>query len=687
MSVEQDGPIRSTPFEAPDLNEVSARKGPSRLTLLLSSAALALFAIGWFLFTASAVRFEWQPDSTSFAITKGWHYQFGDRLLIRPGDIEVKAIADGYEPLDATVTIEDLPNQTIRLALEPLPGMISMTANTAGAEILIDGQRVGETPIAGLEVSAGRHEVRLNHPRFVGGEFQIDVTGRRVEQRFDFELEPAWADITITSTPPSADIAVDDEILATSPATLPIIQGQRRIRVALAGYKSKETLIEVQRGQDQTLVDFKLEPADATLSISTDPSGASIQINGEYRGQSPLTLSVAPSEPLLVTAKKAGFNSSERDLSLEPEETRKVSLSLAPLKGVLTVSVTPSDAEILLDGKKAPQLLTGQELLSKPYQLTLRKAGFADIDQRVTPIAGQTTRLSFELMSIEAAKLAKIPAIIETHQGGRLKLIEPGVIALGAPRRARGRRSNEIERQVTITEPFYLGQFEVTNREFLAFDPSHEPGLLGRILLSEGDRPVVNLPWSRAVEFCNWLSQKEQLDPAYSQVNGEWRLTQPLTNGYRLPTESEWALALAAVDENDVKSTFPWGESLPPPERFANIADESARGAVPYIVEGFDDGFRGPAPVGKFSANRLGIFDLVGNAAEWVNDRYSVAASTAPETNRLGPETGELYVIRGSSFLMGRFGELRSAYREFGQEGRQDVGFRLARSIPGDPPR
>lgn len=86
----------------------------------------------------------------------------------------------------------------------------------------------------------------------------------------------------------------------------------------------------------------------------------------------------------------------------------------------------------------------------------------------------------------------------------------------------------------------------------------------------------------------------------------------------------------------------------------------------------------------QIPANRWGLFDLVGNAAEWVNDRYSVAASTAPEMDRTGPETGDLFVIRGSSFLMGRFGELRSAYREFGQEGRQDVGFRLARSIPED---
>ena len=84
---------------------------------------------------------------------------------------------------------------------------------------------------------------------------------------------------------------------------------------------------------------------------------------------------------------------------------------------------------------------------------------------------------------------------------------------------------------------------------------------------------------------------------------------------------------------------------------------------MPYIVQGYDDGFRGPAPVGRFPANSLGLHDLTGNAAEWVNDRYSVAPSKSVETDRIGPVSGDIFVIRGSSFLMGRFGELRTAFR------------------------
>jgi formylglycine-generating enzyme required for sulfatase activity len=77
----------------------------------------------------------------------------------------------------------------------------------------------------------------------------------------------------------------------------------------------------------------------------------------------------------------------------------------------------------------------------------------------------------------------------------------------------------------------------------------------------------------------------------------------------------------------------------------------------------------------------LGIFDLAGNVAEWMHDRFGTARSPATAVDWTGPSQGNIYVIRGSSFLSGSFSELRWAHRDSGSEGRQDVGFRLARDI------
>ena len=102
---------------------------------------------------------------------------------------------------------------------------------------------------------------------------------------------------------------------------------------------------------------------------------------------------------------------------------------------------------------------------------------------------------------------------------------------------------------------------------------------------------------------------------------------------------------------------------------------------VPYHIAGYNDTFRGPAPIGTFEANGYGIFDLAGNASEWMNDYYSVELHREPLTDPMGPDAGDYYVVRGSNYTHGRFSELRWTFRDYGSEPRRDVGFRIARFV------
>ena len=103
--------------------------------------------------------------------------------------------------------------------------------------------------------------------------------------------------------------------------------------------------------------------------------------------------------------------------------------------------------------------------------------------------------------------------------------------------------------------------------------------------------------------------------------------------------------------------------------------------ALANVVPGYNDGYRGTAPVGSFPARPAGYHDLGGNVAEWMNDYYAVYPGMAAQlvTDPGGPETGDHHVVRDSGWRQGTIGELRLSYRDYSRAGRADLGFRIAR--------
>ena len=135
--------------------------------------------------------------------------------------------------------------------------------------------------------------------------------------------------------------------------------------------------------------------------------------------------------------------------------------------------------------------------------------------------------------------------------------------------------------------------------------------------------------WDDAVAFCNQLSAKEGLSPAYARKGGTVTLI-PKASGYRLPTEAEWEYAARGGAKPD-------GTTYAGSEEIANVAWYSSNG----------DGTT--HPVATKAANGLGLYDMSGNVWEWCWDRYADYGSAA-QTTPTGAASGTFRVFRGGGW-------------------------------------
>lgn len=681
-------PVAFTRAEAPSKKPL-IRLNPLSVTVGVVFVILAVAAL--FMFNARAVRFDISPAPTALSIDGTLPtYQLGERYLMQQGEYDFKATLAGYHPLETTVTVGEAAEQDFTFELVRLPGIVSVEAidSSSGeaisdAEVIIDQSPVAMTPALIDEVAAGVREIYINHPRYQPFQAELDVIGRRESQTLSAKLDPAWAEVSISSLPAGAEILIDEAVIATTPAVVEILEGVHRVALKHPGYKRYEVELEIAPSEPQQLEDIVLVKSDGMVNIQSNPPGAAITISGQYQGQTPLSVALAPDSYTLL-ATRAGFKNLKRQLTISPEQDQDLNLRLQPVTGLVKLEVQPAGAVLFVNGDRRGDASQTLELTARSHQLRVELDGYATFETEVFPQPGLPQQLSVTLLTTEAARVSAIPQQIRTHTGEILRFIVPGELQMGAGRREPGRRSNEIEKDVLLTRSFYLSETEITNASFKAYAPGHNSGMLGRALLSEDDRPVVNVSWDDAVQFCNWLSEKDGLPVAYELANGNYQLIQPFTTGYRLPTEAEWAWAARYDNPDQVPTRFPWGDRMPPPVGAGNFADESAANMVPYSIAGYNDNYRGPAPPSTFVANGYGLYDLAGNVSEWINDYYDLGIHREKLIDPMGPDTGEYYVIRGSNYTHGRFSELRWTFRDYGKGPRPDVGFRIARFLESE---
>jgi formylglycine-generating enzyme required for sulfatase activity len=209
----------------------------------------------------------------------------------------------------------------------------------------------------------------------------------------------------------------------------------------------------------------------------------------------------------------------------------------------------------------------------------------------------------------------------------------PGKFRMGSPESESDAYANERPaHEVTLSE-FWLGKYEVTNRQFRQLAPRYR---------EEDDLPATRVSWEEAKAFCEHY-------------------------GYRLPTEAEWEYACRA----GTTTRWSFGDDAVQLGKYAWFSENS----LGHLHA-----------VGTREPNSWGLHDMYGNAWEWVADRYGPYRGQV-EADPTGPEEGDLRVLRGGSFDLNGPGYLRSASRlKFEPSNRfENFGFRCGRGSRRQP--
>ncbi|MEM1174326.1 MAG: SUMF1/EgtB/PvdO family nonheme iron enzyme [Pseudomonadota bacterium] len=650
-------------------------------------AALLLFLVtaSFLLFTSKSIQFTVAPGpADDIQITGGWFkLPLGDRVLMRPGVYNVTVTKQGYYALTQSFEVGDEDSDTVELELRPLPGQLVVNTDyTEGVTVTIDSGTVGPAPLGPVELQPGDHSVAISGERFLPYSDIISVEGLGKLRVMNVQLVPRWSDVEISSEPSGASVFDGDRLIGRTPVSVELMEGTHQISVVAEGFRAWDGTIIAEADVDQQLPLIRLQPANARLRVESIPRGANVTVNGRYRGQSPITLDLSPDIDYEIGLSRAGYGSASRQVRLTPAASEAITVDMTATVGEVTVNVSPADATIFVNGRSRRPGTRTLSLSSAPQRIEVRRDGYESWERTITPRPGYPQTVSARLVSLEAIRQASIAREVTTSQDAVLRRVEPGSFTLGASRSDAGRRANEVIVPVTITKPFFIGTREVTNREFREFKRTHDSGADVHVSMAGDNNPVARVTWQEAVQYCNWLSAQEGLQPAYREEFGKWVAITPFPNGYRLPTEAEWAWALRYASRAN-PPRFSWGDRWPPRTGSGNFADQSAIELLNTLIPRYDDGFASTAPVGRFPANALGLYDAAGNVAEWTNDYYSVPTpgQTTAVDDPTGPTRGQAYVVRGSSWRDATETELRLSAREGSNEARDDVGFRIVRNV------
>ncbi len=541
---------------------------------------------------------------------------------IPSGTHTLRLMKDMYAVSEQDFDINDGQTTTLNINLNADFGQIKVKGEEV--DIYIDGEYKAKNTWSG-RISPGIHRLEGKKEKHYS-----DVQSFEIAAGDDKSLAltpiARTGNIDIMSTPMDARISIDGKDYGLTPNTVnKLIIGNHNLQLSKEGFGTINKTISIAEGE--TLEINEELPSGKEITISSTPSGATLNIDGQSYGTTPWTgtLAFGSHDIKLVNGKKTV----NQQISISQNGKSSFSYDVRVGKKI-SINSTPSGATLNIDGQSYGTTPWRGTLAFGVHDIKLVN-GKKTVNQQISISQNGKSSFSYDL--------SEFGNFTETVNGVPFTMVavKGGCFQMGS-----NESSDEKPVHEVCLDDYYIGQTEVTQGLWKAVmnnNPSYFKG---------DNLPVESVSWDDAQEFIKKLNR----------ITGK---------NFRLPTEAEWEYAAKGGVKTHGRASYTYAGS--------NNIDEVA-------WYGSNSGSK-THTVAQKKANALGLYDMSGNVWEWCSDRYGSAYyQNSPRHNPQGPSSGSYRVLRGGCWY-NLAQSCRSADRDYGSPGNSyyGLGFRLASSL------
>ena len=277
---------------------------------------------------------------------------------------------------------------------------LDITSQPSGATVLVDHRERGATPLTLTDLAPGAHLLQISKPGY-RDVFETVTLDLGLPRPVSARLEPVTGILLVITDPPSCDVVVKSVSLGSTPLLVTSLEsGTHRLTISSPGYQTKEIDVTLD-GRTPHKQEVALLSDSGTITLSSDPIGAEVLVNGIPRGHTPCRIDRIPGGTVTLAVQAPGFLPHTREISLAAGEVQSVDIQLKPQPGTIRVVSIPEGARVYIDDEYkgvTPFDLANAE--PKTYRVRVDMAGHDPSARDVVLEKGSSVTEEFRLDKI-----------------------------------------------------------------------------------------------------------------------------------------------------------------------------------------------------------------------------------------------------------------------------------------------